>query len=122
MTPEVRTGMLAPYDSWKHRTAVYGFVKDIPASPRHPTWQVLEDIEQQLPSLADKPVQLIWGMRDWCFRPSCLERFEEIWPHAEAVRIDDAGHYVVLDAPETIIPALSDFFQRNPVAQHAPAP
>lgn len=119
MTPAVRAGLLAPYDSWDHRTAVYRFVKDIPASRRHPTWQVLEDMERGLPTLADKPVQLIWGMRDWCFRPSCLERFEEIWPHARVERFEDAGHYVVLDADERITPALKNFFAKNPVEQHA---
>ncbi len=116
MTPEVKAGLLAPYDSWANRAAVYRFVKDIPASRRHPTWNVLEGIEQQLPSLGDKPVQLVWGMRDWCFRPSCLERFESIWPHAGVLKFDDAGHYVVLDAAERIVPALGEFFQAHPAA------
>jgi len=117
ITPEVRAGLLAPYDSWADRTAVYHFVKDIPANSRHPTWDVLERMEQQLPSLADKPVQLIWGMRDWCFRPSCLQRLEGIWPHAQSLRIEDAGHYVVLDAPERIIPALEQFLTTHPLPQ-----
>jgi haloalkane dehalogenase len=106
MTPEVKAGLLAPYDSWANRAAVYGFVKDIPASPTHPTWQVLDDIERRLPILADRPMQMFWGMRDWCFRPECLERFETIFPRAEVHRYDDAGHYVVLDAHERILPSL----------------
>ncbi len=110
MTPAVRAGLLAPYDTWAHRTAVYNFVKDIPTGPRQPTWGVLEDIEEKLPTITDKPVQLIWGMRDWCFRPSCLTRLEELLPHTQTLRLVDAGHYVVLDAYERIVPALEDFF------------
>ena len=34
-------GILAPYDSWANRVAVHYFVKDIPESPDHPTWNVL---------------------------------------------------------------------------------
>jgi haloalkane dehalogenase len=109
MTPGVRAGLLAPYDSWAHRTAVYRFVKDIPASPRHPTWQVLEEIERGLGSLADRPVQFFWGMRDWCFRPTCLERLQQHFPHAALEKFEDAGHYVVLDAHERIVPRMKAF-------------
>jgi haloalkane dehalogenase len=109
MTPEIQAGLLAPYDSWANRTAVYRFVKDIPASPAHPTWRVLEEIERGLASLADRPVQLFWGMRDWCFRPSCLERFQLHFPHASVETFADAGHYVVLDAHERIVPRMRSF-------------
>ncbi len=107
----VRAGLLAPYDSWQHRVAIDRFVQDIPASPHHPTWKTLENIERNLPRLADRPVQLIWGMQDWCFRPSCLERFEQIFPAAESHRLDDASHYVVEDAPEEVIALMDPFLQ-----------
>jgi len=115
MTPQVRAGLLAPYDSWEHRVAIHRFVADIPADPRHPTWQVLEEIEAGLPSLADRPVQLIWGMRDWCFPPECLERFLKVFPDAEVHRLSDAAHYVVEDAYEQIIPLVEAFLSSHPV-------
>lgn len=113
LTPDVRAGLIAPYDTWAHRVAVDRFVRDIPFSPRHPTWQLLQKIEQQLPSLADMPILLVWGMRDWCFRPECLDRFQKHWPHAEAHRLADCGHYVVEDAHQRIVPAMSEFLARN---------
>jgi len=113
MTPAVRRGLLAPYDTWSHRLAIYRFVCDIPFTRRHPTWQVLEDLEGQLPTLADRPVQMIWGMRDWCFRPECLERLNKIFPDAEVHRLADAGHYVIEDAHEKIVPLLREFLQRT---------
>jgi cis-3-alkyl-4-acyloxetan-2-one decarboxylase len=115
MTPAVRAGLLAPYDSWAHRVAIQRFVEDIPASERHPTWQTLAEIERGLPSLADRPALMIWGMRDWCFTPSCLERLRLSLPDAEVQRLEDAGHYVIEDAHERIVPLVSDFLERNPV-------
>lgn len=112
MTADVRAGLLAPYDSWTNRVAIDRFVRDIPFSPRHPTWRTLAQIEAGLPALADMPIQLIWGMRDWCFRPQCLDRFIGHWPQAEVHRLADCGHYVVEDAHERIVPLMHDFLQR----------
>jgi pimeloyl-ACP methyl ester carboxylesterase len=111
MTADVRAGLLAPYDSWANRVAVDHFVKDIPFSPRHPTWDVLDRIERGLAEMRNMPIQLIWGMRDWCFRPECLERFIQHWPHAEVHRLEDCGHYVVEDAHERILPLVHAFIE-----------
>jgi cis-3-alkyl-4-acyloxetan-2-one decarboxylase len=112
----VAAGYLAPYDSWSNRRAVYGFVRDIPAGPRHPTWQTLAAIERGLPTFADRPIAVMWGMRDWCFRPDCLERFIEAWPRAEVHRLTDVGHWVVEDAPDKSRAVVEDFLARNAVA------
>lgn len=109
LEPAIAAGYLAPYNSWADRRAVCGFVKDIPTGPSHRTWQTLVDIERRLPSLADRPALLVWGMRDWCFRPDCLARFLEAWPNAEARRLVDVGHWVVEDAPEEVLVALEQF-------------
>lgn len=109
LTQDAKAGLLAPYDSWQHRVAIDHFVKDIPRSPREPTWQTLADLERGLAELSDWPVALIWGMRDWCFRPSCLERFRKIFPQAEVHRLETASHYVLEDAPREVIEALRRF-------------
>jgi len=102
LPPDVAAGMLAPYDNWQNRTAIYQFVKDIPLHPTHPTWEVLEAIEHRLVDLIDKEIHLVWGMKDWCFRPECLDRFTMHWPEADVVRFENAGHYVLEDAGEEI--------------------
>ncbi len=114
MTPTVRAGLLAPYDSWAHRLAVHQFVADIPLSPRHPSHATLAGIEAGLGQFRRHPICLIWGMRDWCFTPAFLERFLEFFPDAEAHRLADAGHYVVQDAHEQIVPILQQFLQSHP--------
>jgi haloalkane dehalogenase len=100
LDPAVAAGYLAPYATWRRRAAVYQFVLDIPASPEHPTWNTLGSIEYRLPELAKLPAMLVWGMRDWCFTPECLDRFAAAWPRAQVRRLDDVGHWVVEDAPE----------------------
>lgn len=121
MTRDVRAGLLAPYNNWSNRVAVDHFVRDIPFSPRHPTWKTLEGVETGLASLADLPIQLIWGMRDWCFRPECLERFIKHWPRAEVHKLEDCGHYVVEDAHERIVPLVKRFLTAHPVQAGANA-
>jgi haloalkane dehalogenase len=115
MTPPVRHGLLAPYYDWGTRIAIDRFVKDIPTSPKQETWQELEKIEAGLSSLAHCPRLLIWGMRDWCFRPDCLSRFLQHWPDAEVERYDDCGHYVLEDAHERIVPRLTRFLNDHPL-------
>ena len=116
---DVAAAYLAPYDSWKHRRQIRAFVDDIPTRASHPTWQVLSDIEAALPSLADHPQLIIWGMRDWCFRPACLERFEQVWPRAEVHRLADVGHWVVEDADDDVAALMTQFLMRTAIT---PAP
>lgn len=97
---KVADAYLAPYDSWSNRRAVYEFVADIPRSAKHPTWQTLESIENRLSQISEKPIRLVWGMKDWCFTPACLDRFVEHWPKAEVLKLDDVGHWIVEDAPK----------------------
>lgn len=111
MTREVRAGLLAPYDSWNNRAAIHRFVMDIPLHKSHPTYAVLKEIEGGLAQFRERPVCLIWGMRDWCFTPAFLDRFLDFFPRAVVHRLADAGHYVVEDAYEEIIPILEDFFR-----------
>lgn len=116
LAPLVENGYLAPYHDWQSRAAVYQFVQDIPLSPRHPTWQTLADIEQGLPSLSATPQLLVWGMRDWCFTPACLDKFVEYWPQAEVHRLADVGHWVVEDAPQEAHALLGDWLGRTSAA------
>ena len=112
MDASVAQGLLAPYDNWNNRVAIDAFVRDIPMSKKHPTHAVLAQLESDLPSLADLPALLVWGMKDWCFRPDCLRRFQQAWPQAETVTIEDAGHYVIEDAPQETLDAIAQFCGR----------
>lgn len=116
LTDAERAGYLAPYDSWSNRQAIYRFVEDIPLAPRHPSYATLAAIEEQLPTLEHLPFQFIWGMRDWCFTPACLDKFLQFYPNAAVHRIADAGHWVVEDAHAEIVPVVERFLAAHPLA------
>lgn len=109
MDPVARSGMLAPYGNWHDRVAIYRFVRDIPMSPRHPSWETLKGIEMNLPRLADKKILLCWGERDFCFNMHFFERWREIYPKALALGFPDAGHYLLEDLPQEIVPMIDNF-------------
>lgn len=113
LAPEVRRGMLAPYDSWANRIAIDRFVQDIPLSPHHRSWKLLEQIDASLPSLAVKPCLLLWGMRDWCFRPSILRILKQRFPAAQCIEFSDAGHYLMEDASGGVVSAMRDFLSQE---------
>ena len=70
MTPAVKAGYMAPYDSWAHRVAVLGFVLDIPLSPQHPSYEALKGIEEGLAQLRQRPMCFIWGMAIGVLHPN----------------------------------------------------
>ena len=104
-----KAGLLAPYQGYANRVAIDAFVKDIPFSKSHHVYDELVQIEENLTHVADKPIQLIWGMQDWCFTPKCLSKFKELFPAANVLEIPDAGHYVLEDAKEDVLAAISKF-------------
>jgi pimeloyl-ACP methyl ester carboxylesterase len=106
LDPSVQAGLLAPYDSPANRVGIDRFVQDIPLSPRHRTYRVLSELEQDLPKLGHLPIRLVWGMKDWCFRPECLRRFEAVWPQAISHELSDVGHYVMEEAPDEVLGVL----------------
>lgn len=113
MTPEIKEGFLAPYNNWHNRIANLRFVQDIPLNPSHPTWKTVADIEKKLHLFQKTPTQICWGAKDFCFTMDYLEKWKKYFPHAETNIFDDAGHYVLEDAHERIIPLVKDFLETN---------
>ena len=111
-TPAIRAGYLAPYDSWRHRVAIYRFVQDIPISPEHPSRATLDQIEARLSRLRDHPALILWGADDFVFTTEAiLPRWRQHLPQADVHVLENAGHYVVEDAYERILPKLKDFLE-----------
>jgi haloalkane dehalogenase len=111
MTTETRRGYLAPYDSYAHRIAILRFVRDIPLDSGVPSFPVLQEIEAALPRFREHPMIIFWGAKDFCFNDVFLTGWMDRFPAATVHRYSDAGHYVVEDAYERILPALSGFLE-----------
>lgn len=115
MTPQVKSGYLAPYNSYANRIANLRFVQDIPMSPKVPSYPLVESMQSQLGQFKDRPVLILWGKKDFCFNDHYLEKWRQYFPEAEVHEIADAGHYVVEDAHERIVPLMERFLSEHSI-------
>ena len=115
LSKPVRDAYCAPYDSYQNRIATLRFVQDIPLRPGDPAYDQVSEIAAGLDRFRNTPILLLWGEKDFVFKPQVLSIFEKIWPHAEVHRFPDAGHYVLEDASAEIPPLVRDFLARHPV-------
>jgi pimeloyl-ACP methyl ester carboxylesterase len=112
LKPVVKRGMLWPYRSWADRVAVWNFVKDIPLRESHRSYDTLTEVEAGLARIADKPIQLVWGAKDFCFNMHFYQRFKEFFPNAESVVYPKLGHYILEDAGSDAWQKISDFLRQ----------
>lgn len=108
---DTRAGYLAPYDSPAHRRAVLEFVKDIPLSSSHPSFETLEMVSSSLHRLADLPMLLCWGAKDFVFDDHFLDEWIRRFPQAQVERYPDAGHFVLEDAGADMLGSIRKFLK-----------
>ena len=104
---------LAPYDSWANRLAVHRFVQDIPLNPQDRAYALVERTAGGLHALADRPMLIHWGLRDFVFDRHFLAEWERHFPNAQVHRFEDAGHYVLEDAGDEIARRVRAFVDRT---------
>ncbi|TVQ34757.1 MAG: alpha/beta fold hydrolase [Wenzhouxiangella sp.] len=110
LSKDVARGLVAPYQgSPDQRLATLRFVQDIPLSDKDSAWAVLAETEQLLDQVAAKPVLIAWGAKDFVFNDKVLAIWRERLPEARVEYLEDAGHYVLEDAADRIIPWIRDF-------------
>ena len=115
MPADVRRAYVSPYNNWKNRISTVRFMQDIPLGPQDKAWPLLEEAGRRLPEFADRPAFLGWGLKDFVFDKHFLAGFRAALPNAEVHAYDDAGHYVLEDKHELLVPLIRDFLQRNPL-------
>jgi haloalkane dehalogenase len=93
-TPEARTGAAV-------------FPKEIVGST-----PLLEELWNCVPQrLGSKPALLVWGMKDFGFRPRIfIPRIRSVFSNIKLVELPDARHYIQEDAPEEIAHAIRERF------------
>jgi haloalkane dehalogenase len=112
MPPDVRAGYLAPYDSWANRIAVHRFVQDIPLRPGDRSYAMVHEVESGLNRFQNVPLLLCWGEQDFVFDGHFLAEWERRFPRAETHRFAEAGHYVLEDCRDEIVPLVRAFLRR----------
>lgn len=106
---EIKRGYLYPYLSRAKRSAIWGFVNEIPFSKTHPTYIEMMQVAENLPELKNIPVQIIWGIQDPCFHTGILRKFARHFPQAKILEFANAGHLVLEDEPERASEAVKNF-------------
>jgi haloalkane dehalogenase len=112
---DVRDAYATPYDGWRDAISTIRFMQDIPLAPGDRAWSRVEQAGHALPRFADRPAFLGWGLRDFVFDRHFLDGFRRALPQAEVQAFDDAGHYVLEDRHETLVPAIRHFLDTHPL-------
>lgn len=59
--------------------------------------------------ITDKPVLLLWGMKDPAFQPTALDRWKGAFTNARIVEFPGAGHFVQEEAPDVSVREIRSF-------------
>ena len=104
--PEVLAMYLAPWREPARRTAAVIAPRQLVAASPY-----LENVEANLPRLADRPALIVWGMKDFAFRDAERERFERLFLRHKTVLLEDASHFLQEDAGDQIAQSILVFMK-----------
>jgi haloalkane dehalogenase len=109
----LREAYVAPYDSWDHRIAIHRFVQDIPLRPGDRSYDLTTWVQERLSMFAHVPMMIAWGMKDFVFDHHFLAEWIRRFPHAEVHRYEQAGHYVLEDKADALVPEIKAFLGKH---------
>jgi cis-3-alkyl-4-acyloxetan-2-one decarboxylase len=106
---DVKSGLIAPYNSWVNRIATLKFVQDIPVKKKDPSYRLAKYVDDNLYRLKHIPMLVLWGEHDFVFDVDFLFEWQRRFPDAKVKTFKDAGHYVLEDAADRIVPMVRNF-------------
>lgn len=115
MPAEIAQAYLAPYHSWHSRLAVKKFVEAIPLKKTDTGYNTVDTIDKQLRQFSTLPMLICWGLQDFVFDHHFLAQWVCRFPDAAVHRFADAGHYILEDAADEVIPIINDFLSAHPI-------
>jgi haloalkane dehalogenase len=90
-------------------------MQDIPLAPGDKAWALVEEAGRRLPEFAERPAFIGWGLKDFVFDHHFLAGFRAALPDAEVHAFEDAGHYVLEDKQDVLVPAIRQFLDSHPL-------
>ena len=115
MPEQVRDAYLSPHTHGQNRLAHLRFVQDIPLQPQDHSYSLVTEVQERLALFRHTPALILWGEKDFVFDRHFLAVWEKLLPEAEVHRFPDAGHLVLEDKGEEILPIIRRFFEQHPV-------
>lgn len=92
---------VAPFPTRESREGIHLFAKNLIKSE---DWLI--ELEKRLHTLANTPIELIFGSKDLVSPPSTVERWINHFPNARVTKLPDANHFLQEECPEEYITAL----------------
>jgi pimeloyl-ACP methyl ester carboxylesterase len=114
LSKEVKAGLIAPYNCWQNRIATLKFVQDIHLTENNPSYGVVKQVDNNMKLFLNLPILICWGKHDFVFDLDYLKEWQRRFPDADTHIFPEAGHYVLEDVPEKIIPLTREFLQKHP--------
>jgi haloalkane dehalogenase len=111
----VRRAYIAPYAGWRNAIGTLRFMQDIPLREGDAAWPLVAEAGRRLHEFADRPAFIGWGLRDFVFDRHFLEGFRRGLPQAQVRAFEDAGHYVLEDKHELLVPEIRAFLDAHPI-------
>jgi len=97
-TPVVLRAYTDPFPTPASRMGTYVFPRAIRTEG---AW--LRSIAGRLHLLRDKPVELVWAMKDFAFgKETIIAWWQAQFPDAPVARLEDASHYLQEDRPDAV--------------------
>ena len=113
MSDDLQRAYRSPYNSWGNRIATLRFVQDIPLVPGDRNYDLVSEIAAALDRFADLPISIFWGELDFVFDTSFLAEWMRRFPKAELHSYPDAGHYILEDLKDEVVPLIAEFLKRT---------
>ncbi|HZV24381.1 MAG TPA: alpha/beta fold hydrolase [Luteimonas sp.] len=117
MPAAVRRAYIAPYAGWRDAISTLRFMQDIPLREGDPAWPLVAQAGRRLHEFSDRPAFIAWGLRDFVFDRHFLDGFVRALPAAQVHAFEDAGHYVLEDKHEALVPGIRAFLDGTSALQ-----
>ena len=104
LTPEIHQHFLRPFSKASERKGTIAFAKSLLRDQDY-----YASVGKKLTILKDKPVLIIWGMKDEFITEKHLLWVQEQFPGSKVVRYDDAGHFVLEEKSVVAGPVIAEF-------------
>lgn len=110
LTKHIHAHYLKPLSTPRERESTYALVRSFTT-----THDWYNRIGERQKNLADKPVLMLWGMKDK-FVPHHIMAplWNEVWNNVEWQEIPEAGHFIEEEAPILVTRAIETFLLKHP--------
>ncbi len=84
-----------------------------PVKKKDPSYSLAKYVDDNLHRLKHIPMLILWGEHDFVFDMDYLLEWQRRFPDAKVKTFKDAGHYVLEDAADRIIPMVKNFLKAH---------